>query len=208
MTHDLPWMIRGTNLDKQIQSSIKIHKFKLELGFLLTVLNPLSYFLLDLLAMDRIPQPFGVTLVPTLRQRLLSAISTSTHCMLSFDPASCSLVIFYWSVIHLFTASPISKHAQACWRECANSARCTAELSQNPSVPWTLLPMPAARAAQWRATNYRSTHVRIYFWTLRWRVRGRVRQESLRLSWLVVVLARYMKITYISPTSTIGKDVF
>ena len=69
--------------------------------------------------------------------------------------------------------------------------------------------MPAAHAAQWRATIYRSTHVRTYFWTLRWRVCGRVRQESLRLSWLVVVLARHMKITYISsPTSTIGKDVF
>jgi len=50
MTHDLPWMIRGTNCDKQIQSSIQIHKFKLELGFLLTVLNLLSYFLLDPIA--------------------------------------------------------------------------------------------------------------------------------------------------------------
>jgi len=105
MTHDLPWMIRGTNCDKQIQSSIKMHKFKLELEFLLTVLNPLSYrSYYGLFAMDRIPQPFGVTFVPTLRQRLLSAISTSTSCMLSFDPANCSLVIFHWSVIHMFAA--------------------------------------------------------------------------------------------------------
>jgi hypothetical protein len=49
MTHDLPWSIRGTNCEKKNSSSIKIHKFKLEIGFLLTVLNPLSYFLLDLL---------------------------------------------------------------------------------------------------------------------------------------------------------------
>ena len=58
----------------------------------------------NLFAMPRIPQSLAVTVVPTLRQRLLSAVFASTNCILSFDPTSRSLVTYYWSVLQMFVA--------------------------------------------------------------------------------------------------------
>jgi hypothetical protein len=101
----------------------------------------------NLFAMPRIPQSLAVTVVPTLRQRLLSAVFASTNCILSFNPISRSLVTYYWSVLQMFVAWPISMFAQARWRERASKARCPAQLSQNPSISWTVLPMPAADTA-------------------------------------------------------------
>ena len=140
--------------------------------------------------MPRIPQPLGVTIVPTHRQRLLSAVFTSTKCILSFDPTTRSLVTYYWSVMHKFAVWQLSMFAQARWREQASETWRAAQLSQNPWVPWTMLPMPAADAAQWRGPLYRSSHVHTDIWTLRWRVCGWVCQESLRLYRLVLILAQ------------------
>ena len=62
----------------------------------------------NLFAMPRTPQPLGVTIVLTLRQRLLSAVFTSTNCILSYDLTSRSLVTYYWSVMQMFAAWHIS----------------------------------------------------------------------------------------------------
>ena len=79
--------------------------------------------------------------------------------------------------------------AQAHWREQASEAWCTEQVSRNPSVPWTMLLMPTADAAQWRVSLHRSSDVCTNIWMLRWRVCGWVHQESMQLSRLVIILA-------------------
>lgn len=65
--------------------------------------NQLTYSLSDPSAtffiMLRTPQPLEVTVVPTLRKQLLSAVLASTNCILSFEPTTHSLVTYYWSVM-------------------------------------------------------------------------------------------------------------
>jgi hypothetical protein len=141
--------------------------------------------------MSRTPRPLGATVVPTFRQQLLSAIYTSTHCILSFDPTSStpSLVTYYWSVMQMFAAWHISMFVQARWREGAREAWRVARLSRNPSVPWTVLPMPAADADHWRVSLHGSSDLRTGVWTLHWRVCGWMCQEPMRLSRLVIILA-------------------
>ena len=142
--------------------------------------------------MSRTPQPLGVAVVPTLRQQLLHAIHTSTHCILSFDPTSSthSLITYYWSVMQImFAAWHVSTFVQARWGERARETWRVARLSPNSSIPWTVLPMPAADAAQWRVSLHRSSPVRTGVWTFRWWVCGWVCQESMRLYRLVIIFS-------------------
>jgi len=92
------------------------------------------------------------------------------------------------------------------WKECDRAQTMT----QNPSVPWTMLPMPAANNAQWRVSLYGSSHVCTNIWMLHWRVCGWMCQESLWLQRLVVILAQDIQKwlhTVPSPTSTIRNTV-
>lgn len=140
--------------------------------------------------MSRTPRPLGVTVVPTFRQQLLSAIYTSTHCILSFDTTSStpSLITYYWSVMKMFAALHISMFEQARWREGAREAWRVARLSRNPSIPWTVLSMPVADGTQRRVSLHRSSHLRTSVWTLHRRIRGWVCQESMWLSRFVTVI--------------------
>jgi hypothetical protein len=171
-----------------IRVSHATNKFKVQFK---SINSSLSFYSpsCNLFAMPRNPQSLAVTVVPTLQQRLLSAIFTSTNCILSFDPTSRSLVTYYWSVLQMFAAWPTSMFAQARWRERASEAWHAEQLSRNPSVPWTGLLMPAADAVQRRVSLQRSSHLYTGVRTLRWRVCGRVCQESMRLSRLVIILA-------------------
>ena len=178
--------------DKQIQSSIQIHKFKFKFRFLLTVLNPLTHSLLDHSAIF-LPCPDLLS-----RWELPSSRPFDSDY---FQPSSHQPIVYYPSIQLAARSSRtigswckcsrqwhFSTFAQARWRERASEAWRAEQLSQNPSVPWTVLPMPAADAAQRRVSLYRSSHVRADIWTLRWRVCGWVCQELLRLSRLVVIL--------------------
>jgi hypothetical protein len=86
-----------------IRVSHATNKFKVQFK---SINSSLSFYSpsCNLFAMPRNPQSLAVTVVPTLQQRLLSAIFTSTNCILSFDPTSRSLVTYYWSVLQMFAA--------------------------------------------------------------------------------------------------------
>ena len=145
-------VIRGKNCDKQITVQFKsinswswarVYTHRVVPALLLAIVS-----LRKLSAMHRIPQPLGVTSVPTLRQGLLSAIFASTNCILSLDPTTHTLVTYYWSMLQMFASWPISMFAQARWREWASQTWRSSQLSQNPPIPGTVLPVLTTDAAQ------------------------------------------------------------
>ena len=121
MTHGILCMIRGTKSEIiRVSHACATNKFKVHFKSINSSSSlsrsPTSQYC-NLFAMPRIPQPLGVAVVPTLRQRLLSAVFTSTNRILSFDQSTRSLVTYYWYVIQMFVAWHLSMFAQARWRE-------------------------------------------------------------------------------------------
>jgi hypothetical protein len=96
--------------------------------------------------MPKIPRRLAATPVLTLRQQYLAVINSSTHYIFSLDPDTLLLTTYYWYVailIHPFIGELL--FVQACRRREACDARRSAQLSQNPKIPRTLLLMPTIR---------------------------------------------------------------
>ena len=93
-THKFKFKVQFESINSLASSSLRLGFYSLEPTHLLLIGSQCNFF-----AMLRTPQPLGVTAVPTLRKRLLSAVFASTNCILSFEPTSLSLVTYYWSVM-------------------------------------------------------------------------------------------------------------
>lgn len=196
----------GPQCDKHIQSCIRIDKFKLECT-----------------STHRLEPPHLLSIESSCHAQNSSAIRSYGRSNSSKD-ITFDCVLFnqfdsvFWSNISrtchiLLVGVANTRHmtyltfAQARWWERESETRRIAQLSQETSIPWTLLPMPAADATQRRVSIYRNSRVRTNVWTICRRVCGRVCHESLRVHRLVIILAEDVQ-TYIpSPTSTIGKNV-
>ena len=140
--------------------------------------------------MPKIPQRLAATPVLTLCQQYLAVINNSTHYIFSLDPDTLSLTTYYWYVVILIYPS-IGEllFVQACWRRETCDARRSAQLSQNPRVPRTLLLMPTIRYGKrdWAPVRG-SCHTYTDFWALRGRVCRWMHKEPMRLPRFVLAL--------------------